>query len=403
MISDLLIASTLNNNLGSILESIFIFEGRIDFLKKQHESGIDSSHDALAKHREPHHIIDFLANEADPSKNKKYTQKILNWYKDKQFRQEDVGRIRQVLKDFETHKKKLPHSDINKYDSFHHLNSSLEGFRPKKTNMEWGDFSQDDLDHINGAGTTVIHDDPTYTVREVHDQRAMDILGKGSAWCVVSNKHRGTPMRGVGDNSSRWDDYKEEHPGSRFYHVHDKETGERFLSHRESGQHLHSVNGGEQGWNPEVASKYQEGMSKALEGLSKRERIKIGSPFIPKDSFSQEDLHDLHKDSDWKVKYGVASNPNTRPDTLHALHTDGKMWVKFAVANNQNTHPDTLHALHTDGNEGVRRSVAEHLNTDPDTLHAMSTDEDKFVRQAVAKHPNTRPDTRRAIYTDDDY
>ena len=67
MTSDLLITSTLNNNLGSILESIFIFEGRIDFLKKQHEGGIDSSHDTLAKHREPHHIIDFLANEADPS------------------------------------------------------------------------------------------------------------------------------------------------------------------------------------------------------------------------------------------------------------------------------------------------------------------------------------------------
>ena len=142
MISELLITSTLNNNLGSILESIFIFEGRIDLLKKQHEKGIDSSHDTLAKHREPHHIIDHFASNADPSKNKKHTQQILSWYKDKQFRQEDVGRVRQVLKDFESHGKKLPKvphprkqgvelpgHDISSYNSFHGLNKALDPFR----------------------------------------------------------------------------------------------------------------------------------------------------------------------------------------------------------------------------------------------------------------------------------
>ena len=391
--SEQLIVSCLENSLGSILESIFIFEGRIDFLKKQHEDGIDSSHDTLAKHREPHDIIDFLANEADPSKNKKYTQKILNWYKDKQFRQEDVGRIRQVLKDFETHKTKLPHSDINKYDSFHHLNSSLEGFRPKKTNMEWGDFSQDDLDHINGAGATVIHDDPKYTVREVHDQRAMDILGKGSEWCVVSNKHRGTPMRGVGEDSSYFDDYKEEHPGSTYYHVHDKETGERFLNHHESDQHLYDVDNEEQGWNSEVASKYQEGMSKTLKGLSNREKIK--SHFI-----SQEDLHAMHTDGSVYVRRRVAEHPNTRHDTLHAMHTDRSFTVRTDVAGNPNTRPDTLHDMHTDDNRDVRAVVAYNPNTHLDILHTLHTDDDWVVRHAVAKNPNTRHDTLHALSTD---
>ena len=391
--SEQLIVSCLENSLGSILESIFIFEGRIDFLKKQHEDGIDSSHDTLAKHREPHDIIDFLANEADPSKNKKYTQKILNWYKDKQFRQEDVGRIRQVLKDFETHKKKLPHSDINKYDSFHHLNSSLEGFRPKKTNMEWGDFSQDDLDHINGAGATVIHDDPKYTVREVHDQRAMDILGKGSEWCVVSNKHRGTPMRGVGEDSSYFDDYKEEHPGSTYYHVHDKETGERFLNHHESDQHLYDVDNEEQGWNSEVASKYQEGMSKTLKGLSNREKIK--SHFI-----SQEDLHAMHTDGSVYVRRRVAEHPNTRHDTLHAMHTDRSFTVRTAVAKNPNTHPDNLHAMHNDNYLEVRHAVAKNPNTRPDTLHGMHTDRNRDVKRYVANNRNTHPDTLHAMHTD---
>ena len=88
MISELLITSSLKSELNALLESIFIFEGRIDFLKNKHKDGIDSSHDSLAKHREPHDIIDHFAANADPSKKKVYTQKIVDWYKNKDFRQE---------------------------------------------------------------------------------------------------------------------------------------------------------------------------------------------------------------------------------------------------------------------------------------------------------------------------
>jgi len=395
MVAESLILSALRGNLCSILESIFIFEGRIDFLKKQHEDGIDSSHDTLAKHREPHHIIDFLANEADPSKNKKHTQQILSWYKDKQFRQEDVGRVRQVLKEFETHSKKLPKvphprkqgvelpgHDISSYSSFHSLSKALDPFRTsQESNFKWGKFSKSDLDHINGAGTTVIHDDPKYTVREVHDQRAMDILGRGADWCVVSNKYRKTKIPGSNDNSSMWDYYKFNHPGSKYYHVHDKETGERFAAHPESEQHLYDIDDEEQGWEPEIASKYQEGMSKALKGLSTKARIKIKSPFI--DSLSQEDLHALHKDNDWEVRREVAIHPNTRHDTLHALHTDGDLGVRYAVAKNSKTRDDTLHALHTDGDSGVRYAVAKNSKTRDDTLHVLSTDGEDYISRAA--------------------
>jgi hypothetical protein len=222
--------------------------------------------------------------------------------------------------------------------------------------MEWGEFSQDDLDHINGAGTTVIHDDPKYTVREVHDQRAMDILGKGSEWCVVSNKHRGTPMQGVGEDSSYFDNYKEKHPGSTYYHVHDKETGERFLNHHQSNQHLYALDNSEKVRNPEVVSKYQEGMSKTLKGLSSKEKLK--SPFI-----SQKDLHSLHTDKDQYVRQRVAEHPNTHRDTLHALRND--YW------------------------DGVIQGLAEHPNTHSDTLHALALHTGgRWVTQAVARHPN---------------
>jgi hypothetical protein len=156
-----------------------------------------------------------------------------------------------------------------------------------------------------------------------------------------------------------WDYYKFNHPGSKYYHVHDKETGERFAAHPESEQHLYDIDDEEQGWEPEIASKYQEGMSKALKGLSTKARIKIKSPFI--DSLSQEDLHALHKDNDWEVRREVAIHPNTRHDTLHALHTDGDLGVRYAVAKNSKTRDDTLHVLSTDGEDYISRAAKEAL------------------------------------------
>ena len=422
MLAELLIKNSLIGELPFLLESIFIFEGRIDFLKDKHKDGIDSSHDTLAKHREPHDIIDHFASNADPSKKKIYTQKIVDWYKNKDFRQEDHGRVRQTLKDFESNKKKLPHSDIGKYKSFHHLNSALADFKPKQTNMDWGEFSQDDLNHLNGEGSTVIHDEPKYTVREVHDQRAMDILGKGAEWCIVSNKHRGSPAEGVGENSSLFDNYKERHPGSKFFHVHDKETGERFLNHYESEQHFFNEKNREQGRKHEVTSKYQEGMAKTLGHLKSIEKAK--SPFTgQKDLHAMhtdgdenirrsvarhlnthpDTLHALHTDGDQGVRASVASNPNTRHDIIHALHTDEKEVVKASVAFNPNAHHDILHALHTDGSGWVRENVARNLNTHHDTLHALHTDPHKDVKRNVAENPNTRSDTLHILRTDDDW
>jgi len=392
MISELLITSSLKNELNALLESIFIFEGRIDFLKTKHQDGIDSSHDSLAKHREPHDIIDHFADNADPSKKKVYTQKIVDWYKNKDFRQEDHGRVRQTLKDFETHKKKLPHADISKYKSFHHLNSALADFKPKQTNMKWGEFSQDDLNHLNTKGSTVVHDEPKYTVREVHDQRAMDILGKGTEWCVVSNKHRKNPESSVGADSSYFDDYKKRHPGSKYFHVHDKETGERFINHHESEQHFFDEDDVEQGRNPKVASKYQEGMGKTLGHLENYHKVR--SHFI-----SQKDLHNvLHNDPDFEVRHGVAANTSTHHETLHGMRNDPEL--QFRVAYNTSAHPDTLHALHTNDDAEVRQGVASNTSTHHETLHGMRNDPDFEVRGDLTYNSNTRDDTLHALRRD---
>ena len=391
MRSDRLIESKLVGSLHSLLESIFIFEGRIDFLKNKHKDGIDSSHDSLAKHREPHDIIDHFAANADPSKKKVYTQKIVDWYKNKDFRQEDHGRVRQTLQDFEANKKKLPHSDISKYKSFHHLNSALADFKPKQTNMDWGKFSQDDLNHLNGKGSTVIHDEPKYTVREIHDQRAMDILGFGTNWCVVSNKHRLNPLKGVGADSSLFDDHKKRHPGSKYFHVHDKETGERFLNHHESEQNFYDEGDVEQVHEPEITSKYKEGMAKTLGHLENYDKVR--SPFI-----GQKDLHNMRNHPDAEVRHGVASNRNTHHEVLHAMSNNPEF--QFRVAYNTSAHPDTLHALHTNDDAEVRQGVASNTSTHHETLHGMRNDPDFEVRGDLTYNSNTRDDTLHALRRD---
>jgi len=446
LISNFFISKALEGNLKELLESIFIFEGRIDFLKDKHKDGIDSSHDSLAKHREPHDIIDHFADNADPSKKNIYTQKIVDWYKNKDFRQEDHGRVRQTLKDFEANKKKLPHSDIGKYKSFHHLNSALADFKPKQTNLKWGEFSQSDIDHISGKGATTVHDEPKYTVRKVHDQRAMDILGKGSEWCTVSNKHRRTPQDGVGDDSSYFDDYKKQ---GDFFHIHDKATGERFLSHAASNQHMDidDVDA-----DDTIAQKYGKGLSKSLnsqiDGTTGQRREVAESPFANKkqlDYLSQDDddmvrfhvsshdnthhetLHKLKDDLDTDVLSQVANHRNTRPDTLDHLSRDNRDFiVQSDVASNPNTahstltrlvgssaslnpmvrkslarserlHPDALHTLHKDPDPYVRRILAQNPNSRHDTLHKLHNDAESDVRYNVAHNPNTRGHTLHAM------
>jgi len=380
LISNFFISKALEGNLKELLESIFIFEGRIDFLKNKHKDGIDSSHDSLAKHREPHDIIDHFATNADPSKKKIYTQKIVDWYKNKDFRQEDHGRVRQTLKDFEANKKKLPHSDIGKYKSFHHLNSALADFKPKQTNMAWGKFSQDDIDHLNTKGSTVVHDEPKYTVRKVHDQRAMDILGKGSEWCVVSNKHRGRPESSVGGDSSYFSRYKKD---GDLFHVHDKETGERFLSHHPTKQYMGAD---DESRMQTLRNRYSAGLSKTLGGLRPK---KIASSKFA----SKEQLHQLHDHPDEIVRREIAGNSNTAAHTLHALHRDEDSSVTGYVAQHLNTHADTLSLLSGHPNIFTRESVATHKNTRPDTLRKLATDKAIEVRMALAGNKNTDSET----------
>ena len=103
----------------------YLLENRIDYLK-QHTPVLSTEHDRLAIFDKPHEIIDHFANVADPSKNKQHTSWIVNQYKNKHIRQEDAGRIRSTLTDFDKYKSKLQNKDLNSYKHISDLEDHLE-------------------------------------------------------------------------------------------------------------------------------------------------------------------------------------------------------------------------------------------------------------------------------------
>lgn len=100
------------------LSEDMLMEDRIDYLK-QNTKPINSSHDPYAVHRNNNDIIDFLANNADPSRNKVYTQHLIKMYHNGAFRQEDAPRVKEAINNFDRYKQRLQpdQKDIKKYSS----------------------------------------------------------------------------------------------------------------------------------------------------------------------------------------------------------------------------------------------------------------------------------------------
>ena len=71
----------------------------------------------------------------------------------------------------------------------------------------------------------------------------------------------------------------------------------------------------------------------------------------------------LHKQADSpsdSVRWAVAYNKTTHPDTLHKLSGDENKDVRYGVADNPSTHPDTLHKLatkHPELKEGIMNNL----------------------------------------------
>jgi hypothetical protein len=94
--------SMLTEELTPLSEDM-LMEDRIDVLKNTFQT-FDTSHDPYAVNQHPHAIIDHFANNADPTRNKVYTQYLLSLYKRGAIKQHEAPRIKETLSNFDKYK-----------------------------------------------------------------------------------------------------------------------------------------------------------------------------------------------------------------------------------------------------------------------------------------------------------
>lgn len=176
---------------------------------------MDSSHDALATHRDSNDIIDHFASKADPTSNKSYTQWIVNRYKQKDIRQEDHPRIKTALANFDKYKSKLIKKDINQYKSVSEIEDAVEPYLDKVVSKKEEKRQQ----KIEGAD--LIHNGPNITVHQLKTKKAACQYGRGTKWCTAARKN------------NMFDEYNKQGP---LYVVTNKNTGKKHQFHFETDQ-----------------------------------------------------------------------------------------------------------------------------------------------------------------------
>ena len=98
-----------------------------------------------------------------------------------------------------------------------------------------------------------------------------------------------------------------------------------------------------------------------------------------------ETLLKLAQDKDLDVRYSVAKNTSTPPELLLKLSQDKDVLVRYYVARNNSTPPETLLKLAQDKDVGVRSSVAQNNSTPPEVLLKLVQDENVYIVRHYAK------------------
>jgi hypothetical protein len=217
------------------LSEDILMEDRIDWLKNNVKS-INSSHDTFAAHRDPAAIVDFMADQADPSKKKIYTQHLLRMYHAGAFRQEDAPRVHDALSNFDKYRAKLPveHRDIGKYHQISDIESAVAPhIGTGATKAEAREIAKSNL-HIPGKHE-LKYDDENISVYHLKDEDTSKRLYSGKTsdnpgafpteWCTAWS----------GGRQCQFKRYQEE--GNMFV-VHRKSDGSVFQYHPKSNQFM---------------------------------------------------------------------------------------------------------------------------------------------------------------------
>lgn len=173
------------------LNEELLTENRIQFLKDTTKE-LDTSHDPQGEHKDTPSIIQHLADNADPTRNKAHTQYAVGLYKAKSIRQEDAPRLNAALTNFDMYKAKLSPEDKQlTVKSYPTISSIEDKIAPHLGTMVSKKQAEKTLDQ---PGHRLVYDDKDISVYHLTDEDASKNLyggghergGTGTSWCTAA-------------------------------------------------------------------------------------------------------------------------------------------------------------------------------------------------------------------------
>lgn len=176
----------------------FLFESKIDFLAKSLGKKIEKNYlgwdnsismdwGAFEPSIELVKKILFTLQAGDPTDDRrKYLQWIAKQWIARDFRLEDMPRVRTALEVFDRLKRQLPIKDINRYRRLSDLEDAVEG--PKEqSNRELDRQTEKRL--FDNKDAKIFYKDSSITVIIPKTEEASCFFGKGTKWCTAGRNN----------------------------------------------------------------------------------------------------------------------------------------------------------------------------------------------------------------------
>jgi len=159
-------------------------EDREEFLQTKFGDALqDRAKEDVSRDLSAAEVITAL-KKADPTDGK-HLQFIVRMYLKKQFKLEDVQRLKTDITKFEKFKSKIANKDLNSYKTLKELYAVIEPFGEKDEPIS----AKQAAKQIKTSGAEKIIDEPGFTVVRLKDEEAAKFYGKGTRWCTAGEEN----------------------------------------------------------------------------------------------------------------------------------------------------------------------------------------------------------------------
>ena len=212
-----------------LMNEDLLLEDRLDYLK-QNTKTLPTDHDPLGKHKDTPSIVQHLADNADPSKNKAHTQYAVGLYRSKALKQEDAPRLKSALENFDKYKGKLSPEDkqltTKNYPTVSHIEDKIAPHLGTMTSKKQAEKTLDQPGH------KLVHEDKDIAIYHLTAKEPSQNLyggghakgGTGTSWCTAARS-----------DNCMFDQY---HKQGKIHVIHRKSDGAVFQMHPESNSFM---------------------------------------------------------------------------------------------------------------------------------------------------------------------